>query len=151
MTHLEWNKLGLPLSFAACLCAGVAAMLVMAARQTVLPPRPVSSIVTTFAARSPFPPPLPRPRFVNMNEPPPVPRVTPHDQAHAGNTVVARCLARSLSEAARSGNQAAVDDMLTSLPKFGEAARTAIQEELDRVRDPKAREALLNALDKLRS
>lgn len=74
------------------------------------------------------------------------PRPTPEQQAAAAMRVTAGNLARALSQAAAAGDERTVANLLQGLPRYGEAAREKIEEELARTKNPKSREALTRAL-----
>ena len=158
MIRSDWIRaMGPVAGLVACMCVGVTALVVSnmhLARRMLPDPHPVKQAADTpESPRS-----LPR---VELPEPDdrkgaaiatkPKSMATPEEQAAAGNQVIARAMVQALGEAAAIDNPRAVEQLLRGLPKYGEAATRAIQEELGRVRSPKARDALLKALDSLGS
>ncbi len=142
MLRFDRSKLGPSLCLAACLCAGVAVLSTSAWTTGRRLAQRVSTVPEPAAGQSPA---LPAAAAAQA------PRTMPStaESAAAGNAAVARNLARTLSRAAASGNDRAVNYLLRGLPRFGDAARKAIEEELSRVKDPRARDALRRALEEL--
>lgn len=155
MSRFGWNRLWPWLCMAAAGCV-VLGFWVFQARYATPPARPRSLVVQVSETTQPEWQPiatLPVPTRSRGSEPQltPPPRVTPQEQAAAGKRVIVGDIVRALGQAATMGNAKAVEDLTKGLPKYGEAARAAIHEELGRVKDPKAKDALVRALGRLDS
>lgn len=144
MKSIEWMKLGPALTLMALALAAVAALVANTAavctrlrnapRSTTPSVRPLARAGLPTAAGS-------------LSE-----RVaTPEEKASAATLVTTRSIARSIDQAASVGDLRAVENLSAGLSRYGKTAEPAIQEQLERSKSPRAREALWKALELVKS